>query len=66
MTDLNAIPHDNNLARITITRLGEGRNTVHRVLPQSEAKQASDEATGVAAPIVNKYTRGKYGHYVKS
>jgi len=64
MTDLNAIQHNTNWAHITITRLGEGRNTRHRILPRAEAEHESEEQQQ-ALPIVNKYTRGKYGHFVK-
>ena len=66
MTDLHSIPHTTNWARVTITRLGDGRNTRIRVLPQSEQQQENEEATGERIPIVNKYTRGKYGNSVKT
>lgn len=61
MTDLNAIQHDINWAHITITRLGEGRNTRHRILPRGEAEEEQQQTL----PIVNKYTRGKYGRFVE-
>ncbi len=64
MIELNSIHHTDNLAHISITRLGEGRTTRYQIL-ESEAKQESEEQQ-VALPIVNKYTRGKYGRYVKS
>lgn len=65
MADLNDIPHDTNWGRITITRLGEGRSTRYSVLPQSEAKQESEEKQQ-PMPVSNKYTRGRYGHCVKT
>ncbi len=65
MTDTNDIPHSTNWAHIAITRLGDSRNTRYQILPQSEAKQESEEQQ-VALPVVNKYTRGRYGHLVKS
>jgi len=64
MTDLNAIQHNTNWAHITITRLGEARNTTYRILPRSEAEHESEEQQQTL-PIVNKYTRGKYGHFVE-
>jgi len=63
MRDLSSIPHDISYARITITRLGEGRNSTYQIAPQSEAKQESEEQ--LLPPIANKYIRGKYGHIVK-
>jgi len=63
MRDLSSIPHDQSYARITITRLGEGRKTAYQIAPQSEAKQEAEEQQ---APVpVNKYIRGKYGHRVE-
>jgi len=62
MKDLSLIPHDISYARITITRLGEGRKTAYQIAPQSEVKQESEEHL---PPIANKYTRGEYGHLVK-
>jgi len=62
MKDLSLIPHDISYARITITRLGEGRKTAYQIAPQSEEKQESEEHL---PPIANKYTRGEYGHLVK-
>ena len=64
MTHLSTIPHNINWARITITRLGEGRKTKYQIASQSEAKQESEEGQQ-PLPIVNKFTRGKYGHIVK-
>jgi len=64
MTDTNDIPHSTNWAHITITRLGDSRSTRYQISPQSEAKQRT-HAEQAAMPIVNKYTRGKYGHLVK-
>ena len=64
MTVLSTIPHDINWARVTITRLGEGRKTKYQIASQSEAKQESEEGQQ-PLPIVNKFTRGKYGHIVK-
>ena len=65
MTVLSTIPHDINWARVTITRLGEGRKTKYQIASQSEAKQESEEGQQQPLPIVNKFTRGKYGHIVK-
>jgi len=65
MTDTNDIPHSTNWAHITITRLGDSRNTRYQISARSEAKQESEEQQ-VALPVVNKYTRGRYGHLVKS
>ena len=65
MRDLGSIPHDISYARITITRLGEGRKTAYQIAPQSEAKQESEEQQQRPLPIANKFTRGKYGHLVK-
>ena len=64
MTTLSTIPHDINWARVIVTRLGEGRNTKYQIASQSEAKQESEEGQQ-PLPIVNKFTRGKYGHIVK-
>lgn len=38
MIELKAVPHDTNLAHITITRLGDDRSTRYRVLPDSVAQ----------------------------
>ena len=40
MIELKAVPHETNLAHITITRLGDDRSTRYRVAPDS-AKQPS-------------------------
>lgn len=64
MTDLNDIPHETNWAHIAITRLGESRDTRYQISP-SEAKPESEEVQQ-ALPVTSKYTRGRYGHYVKS
>ena len=57
MVELNNISHVTNWAHITITRLGMGRDTRYQI-SQSEAKP---EEIQPALPVVNKYTRGKYG-----
>ena len=49
MIDLNAVPHTENLAHITITRLGEERSTRYQI-SSSEAKPADEEAA--TAPIL--------------
>jgi len=64
LTALSTISHDINWAHITITRLGEGRNTSYQISPQSEAMLESEERRQML-PIVNKYIRGKYGHIVQ-
>ena len=61
MVELNNISHDTNCAHITITRLGMGRDTRYQI-SQSEAKP---EEIQPALPVVNKYTRGKYGKLVR-
>ena len=61
MVELNNISHDTNWAHITITRLGMGRDTRYQI-SQSEAKP---EEIQPALPVVNKYTRGKYGKLVR-
>jgi len=73
MAALNNIPHDTNWAHIAITRLGEGRNTTYQISAPSEAKpevsrspELSEGEEQQALPVINKYTRGRYGHCVKS
>ena len=62
MIELNNIHHTQNLAHITITRLGEERSTRYQISAPSEVEQ---EESQVPLPIVNKYTTGRYGHLVK-
>jgi len=66
MTVLSTIPHDINWARVTITRLGEGRNTRYQISAQSEAKQGEKEQQQ-PLPVVNKNTfiERKYGRIIK-
>ena len=49
MTQLNDIPHDTNFAHVSITRIGDSRNTDYQV-SQSEAKPADEER--ITAPIL--------------
>jgi hypothetical protein len=65
MIDLKALPHTETLVPITITRLGEERSTRYQI-SLSEAKPKGEAAEEQQLlPIVNKYTRGKYGNLVK-
>lgn len=64
MTVLSTIPHDINWARVTITRLGEGRNTRYQISAQSEAKQEEKEQQQPLPPE-SSFTERKYGHIVK-
>ena len=68
MTVLSTIPHDINWARVTITRLGEGRNTKYQISPQTIAKAEGEqegEELQQPLPIANNFIRGKYGHIIK-
>jgi len=68
MTQLNDIPHDTNFAHISITRIGDSRNTDYRVSP-SEAKSESEE--GIATPILtgedlrNNFERWKNADFIE-
>lgn len=68
MTQLNDIPHDTNFAHITITRIGDNRNTDYRV-SQSEARLESEE--GITAPILtgedlrNNFERWKHANFIE-
>jgi hypothetical protein len=64
MTDLSTIQHDINWARVTITRLGEGRNTRYQISAQSEAKQ-EEKVQQQPLPPESSFTERKYGHIVK-
>lgn len=64
MTVLSTIPHDINWARITITRLGEGRSTSYQISPQSEAKQEEKEQQQPLPPE-SSFIERKYGRIVK-
>ena len=64
MTQLSDIPHDTNFAHITITRIGDRRNTDYRV-SVSEAKPETAAAPVYdpeAAIMVSDFLRRKYGH----
>jgi|GEM_PF-6769399 len=61
MKDLSTISHPTNWGRIGITRIGEGRHTRYEI-SAGEMQQEQEQAT---LPIVNKFTRGKYGHCVR-
>lgn len=67
MIDINNIAHTENLAHITITRLGEGRTTRYQILPQSEAKQEGEAKPydTRAAILASDFLRRKYGHIYK-
>jgi len=68
MTVLSTIPHDINWARVTITRLGEGRKTKYQISPQTTAKAEGEqegEELQQPLPIANNFIRGKYGHIIK-
>lgn len=61
MTQLNDIPHDTNFAHVTITRIGDSRNTDYRVSP-SETKPADEER--ITAPILKgKDIQHNYGRW---
>jgi len=62
MIELHDIQHENSLVHIGITRLGTGRTTRYEIT-QSE-NDTPQETTQVA--ITNKYTGGKYGHFVRN
>jgi hypothetical protein len=67
MTEINNISHDSNLVHISITRLGQGRETRYRITnhdTNNDQHQPNDQDR-VQVPAANKYTRGKYGHLVK-
>lgn len=66
MIEINNIRHPDNLAHITITRLGEERETRYQILPQSEAKQEEAKAYDTRAAILaSDFLRRKYGHIYK-
>ena len=66
MIEINNISHPDNLAHITITRLGEGRTTRYQILPQSEAKQEEAKPyDSRAALLASDFLRRKYGHIYK-
>jgi len=68
MIQLSDIPHDTNFAHISITRLGDSRNTDYQVSP-SEARLESEERT--AAPLLtgedlrNNFERWKHGNFIE-
>ena len=64
MTHLSTIPHNINWARITITRLGEGRHSSYQISSQSEAKQEEKEQQQPLPPETS-FVKRKYGHIVK-
>jgi len=64
MTALSTIPHDINWARVTITRLGEGRNTRYQISAQSEAKQEEKEQQQPLPPE-SSFIERKYGQIAK-
>ncbi|MGQ9676553.1 MAG: hypothetical protein ACUVX1_12900 [Chloroflexota bacterium] len=47
MTDLTTVPHDTNFGRITITRIGDARNTQYQIRDQSHTnyQQIADQMT---------------------
>jgi hypothetical protein len=62
MIELNAVPHDTNFAHITITRLGDVRNTRYQI-SQSEAKQpAKFSYAARAEELTQEFIRSKHGH----
>ena len=68
MVELNNISHVTNWAHITITRLGMGRDTRYQICsrsPELVSGEALPEEIQPALPVVNKYTRGKYGKLVR-
>lgn len=65
MIELNNISHNTNLAHVSITRLGQGRDTRYRITTQTPTEEPATEQSEAYLPIVNKYTRGKYGHLVQ-
>lgn len=77
MTDLNTILHDTNWARVTITRIGDSRNTQYQV-QQLEADMKTDAPLqqlriqnrlallnydSGAAVESSDFLRRKYGHH---
>jgi hypothetical protein len=62
MIELKAVPHDTNLAHITITRLGDDRSTRYRVLPsETKPESAAAHYDPEAAILASDFLRRKYG-----
>lgn len=61
MNQLKDIPHDINFAHVSITRIGDSRNTDYRVSQREPVSTDPD----IFALANEKYTRGKYGHFVR-
>lgn len=61
MNQLKDIPHNINFAHISITRIGDSRNTDYRVSQREPVSTDPD----IFALANEKYVRGKYGHIVK-
>jgi len=68
MIQLNDIPHDTNFAHVSITRIGESRNTDYRV-SQSVAKLESEERTitsiRTGEELRNNFERWKNANFTK-
>ena len=62
MIELNAIPHDNHLARITITRVGELRGTRYQILPSPAATPSPPSYDAQEAIHSSDFLRRQYGH----
>lgn len=59
MAELNTIPHDTNFAHITITRIGESRQTRYQLSARQDQPGAYDPRDAVLA---SNFLRRKYGH----
>jgi hypothetical protein len=63
MIELKAVPHETNLAHVTITRLGDDRSTRYRVSPgEAEPETAAEQYDAKAAILGSDFLRRQYGH----
>ncbi|MFP3898209.1 MAG: hypothetical protein ACLFVD_02750 [Dehalococcoidia bacterium] len=56
MTDLRTVPrpHDTNFASVTITRLGDSRNTRYQITPDAKTSYAAIAAANTAAILAGR------------
>ncbi len=69
MIEIQTLSHSDGMVEVAITRLGQGRTTRYQIAAQakqSEAKQNQTKRSKAATPKKNKYTKGAYGHLVRS
>lgn len=67
MIELNKLQHADKFAHVTITRIGEGRNTRYKISQSEEQRQSEERDYDAKAVIMSsEFLKERYGHIYES